>query len=135
VLAIDDFGVGAELINTVFEGSGLFGNCADLVAGRFKKADPAWLYDNYFHGRMGDDWVEQATELLALRDATGFPLKPLTRGTMGGVVRRAWDRKRALGRFDRSLTGTIALIIGTPVRFVLLALRRVSRRVTRPPRT
>lgn len=134
VLAIDDFGVSASLINSVFEGSGLFGNCADLVEGRFKKADPAWLADNYFHGTVGDDWVGQTMELLALRDTTEFALKPLRRGTMGGVVRRAWDRKRALGRFDRSLTGMIALVIGTPVRIVLLATRKFSQRGSRAAR-
>jgi hypothetical protein len=127
VLVIEDFGVSAALINTVFEGSGLLGNCADLVDGRFKRADPGWLDDNYFHGPAGDDWVDRTVELLALREAGALPLKSLKRGTAGGVVRRAWDRKRALGRFDRSVAGAIALVIGTPVRIVLLAVRKFNR--------
>ena len=30
-----DFGVSDELINVVFDGSGLYGDCSDLVQGRF----------------------------------------------------------------------------------------------------
>jgi len=127
VLALDDFGVSPELINPVFEGSGLLGGSADLVAGRFGSPDREWLLDNYFHGAEHDDWVERIEELLALREAGALQLKPLRSGTVGGRLRRAWDRKIALGRFDRSYSGMVALAVGLPVRAVYRALRRIRR--------
>lgn len=128
VLALDDFGVGPALINTVFEGSGLLGRSDELIEGRFRQPDAEWLGDNYFHGTVYDDWVDQVRSLLALRESGDFPLKPLKRGNLGGPVRRAWDRKRALGRFDRSLTGLIALAVGMPAMLGLRGFRRVRRR-------
>ncbi len=127
VLALDDFGVAPELINTVFEGSGLLGCSADLIAGRFNRPTTAWLGDNYFHGRDQDDWVAQVQTLLAERERGELPLKTLRRGTAGGRLRRAWDRKRALGRFDRSWAGLGALAIGMPALVVLRGFRRVRR--------
>ncbi|MES2093819.1 MAG: DUF6716 putative glycosyltransferase [Actinomycetota bacterium] len=130
VIAVEDFGVSADLINTVFEGSGLFGNCGDLVEGRFRHPDIAWLDDNYFHSASDNDWVQGVNELLIVRASGDFTLKPLTHGAFGGVLRRAWDRKRALGRFDRSWSGLVALAVGTPVRYALIVLRGArSRRV------
>ena len=70
-------------------------------------------------------------ELLAMRATGDFPLKPLRHGAFGGVLRRAWDRKRALGRFDRSWSGLVALAIGMPVRSALIVLRRVRGRRAR----
>ena len=49
-LVIDEFGVAPKLINTVFEGSGLFGGAEALAAGEARHPDPEWLDDNYFHG-------------------------------------------------------------------------------------
>jgi hypothetical protein len=89
VIIVDDFGVSAELINTVFEDSGLFGNCGDLVEGRFHHPNEAWLDDNYFHGAEQNDWVRQVDELLATRTTGNLPLKPLRHGDFGGVLRPA----------------------------------------------
>ncbi|HEY0260029.1 MAG TPA: DUF6716 putative glycosyltransferase [Lacisediminihabitans sp.] len=132
VVIIDDFGVSAALINTVFEGSGLFGNSADIVEGRFKRPNRGWLEDNYFHGPDQDDWVHGIEDLLVQRASGDFELKPLKHGAFGGVLRRAWDRKRALGRFDRSWSGSIALVIGTPARWALAVLRRLKRMMRKP---
>ena len=131
VIIVNDFGVSAELINTVFEGSGLLGNCGDLVEGRFRHPEAAWLDDNYFHGADKNDWLRRVDELVAIRATGDFPLKPLRHGAFGGVLRRAWDRKRALGRFDRSWSGMVALALGTPVRYALMVIRGVRRRRAR----
>jgi len=128
VLILGDFGVDAEMINTVFIGSGLIGGSSDLLDAEFRHPDAAWLDDNYFHGQGGDDWVAQVTALLDQRARTDFPLKVLQRGTAGGRLRRAWDRKRALGRFDRSWTGMLALAIGMPLLTLLRARRKLLRR-------
>ena len=130
VLALDDFGVSRSLINTVFEGSGLFGDSTDLIAGRFRMPEQEWLDDNYFHGEASDDWVERVSELLVARAQGDLVLKPLKRGLTGGKLRRAWDRKRALGSFDRSWAGMIALAVGMPAMVVLRSIRRVRRTVT-----
>jgi hypothetical protein len=134
VLALEDFGIGRSLINTVFEGSGLFGRADDLIAGRFRQPASEWLDDNYFHGIENDDWVAQVTALLAVRSESGFELKLLKRGVAGGRLRRAWDRKRALGRFDRSWSGMIALAVGMPALLTLRSARRIRRAVHSPSR-
>jgi hypothetical protein len=57
VLVLSDFGVSAEMINLVFEGSGLLGTLDDLADGGFRLADPAWCAANYFHSAEHDDWT------------------------------------------------------------------------------
>ncbi len=131
VIIVKDSGVSAELINVVFDGSGLFGDCGDVVEGRFRHPNATWLDDNYFHAAEQNDWVEGVNELLIRRATGDFPLKELEKGVLGGVLRRAWDRKRALGRFDRSWSGMIALVVGTPLRCAMTVLRAVRRRRTR----
>jgi hypothetical protein len=130
VLALRDFGVSKSLINTVFESSGLFGNSADLVAGTFNQPAAEWLDDNYFHGQVADDWVDRVSVLLLARESGEFALKPLRRGLAGGRIRRAWDRKRALGRFDRSWSGKVALTVGMPAMLALRSVRRLQRVVS-----
>ena len=132
VLALDDFGVGPKLINTVFIDSGLFGDSIDLVEGRFKHPDATWLDENYFHGESNDDWAAQVCQLLADRAAGPFALKPQLAGLAGGALRRAWDRKRALGAYDHSRIGTVALIVGLPALKVLMIGRRIRRAFRRP---
>lgn len=132
VLAVDDFGVSGDLINTVFEGSGLFGDCADLVQARFRHPNPGWLDENYFHHASAENWLDYANDLLARRDAGPFPLKQLASGSAGGAFRRAWDRKRALGAHDRTASGRFALILGTVPRLTLRTFR-VLRRAFRTP--
>ena len=57
LLVLSDFGVSAEMINLVFEGSGLLGTLDDLAAGDFRAAEPAWCAANYFHPAGRDDWA------------------------------------------------------------------------------
>ena len=123
-LALDDFGVSQGLINTVFDGSNLFGSSADLVAAQFRAPDPHWLDDNYFHAPSEDDWVRKIEELVAARDVAPLPLRRLRYGQVGGRLRHVWDRKRALGPLDRSFVGYVALAIGYPTRAVIMTARR-----------
>lgn len=129
-LVLDDFGVSDRLINSVFVGSGLLAGSRELVTGRFRHPDPAWLDDNYLHDPADADWAAQAAELVAARDAGMLPLRPQRFGAAGGPLRRAWDRKRALGSADRSLSGLLALGVGIPARGLLLIARELRARRT-----
>jgi len=121
-LVIDDFGVSGDLINEVFIGSGLLGGTAQLMARDFRTADEEWLHDNYFHDESENSWVS-AIEGLVARNRQGLlAARPRVIRGGGGALRRAWDRKRALGSADRSLSGYLALIVGTPARIVVLGL-------------
>ncbi|WP_101788995.1 DUF6716 putative glycosyltransferase [Nonomuraea indica] len=63
-LVLADFGVSAEMINLVFEGSGLLGTLDDLAGGAFRAADPAWCAANYFHPADADDWTDRLAALV-----------------------------------------------------------------------
>lgn len=126
-LTLTDFGVGPQLINEVFEGSGLPGDAADLVAGRFRTVRPEWLRDNHFHPPTDDDWVDRAEDLMLQRDDGRLVDRPAARRSRGGALRRAWERKNALGRDDRSVLGIVALVVGTPVRRTKQVVRKVIR--------
>lgn len=127
VIVINDFGVSPELINDVFVGSGLLASSGDLLNESFRHANPEWLNDNYFHAETENDW-QAALESLVVRNVCGElpPRERLVRGA-GGSLRRAWDKKRALGRYDRSLGGLVALGIGLPARTLVLALGELLR--------
>jgi hypothetical protein len=129
-LLIDDFGVSPAMINTVFEGSGLFGSTSDLVEGRFREADPAWTHDNYFHGAGADDWIRRLDAFVSAREIV--PLRPLERShnLSGGALRAAFERRRMLGEYDRSLLGRVAWGVGVPARGVVRGVRRLRRWVT-----
>lgn len=131
VLLVDDFGVAPAMINTVFEGAGLFGSTTDLVAGRFRHADAAWLADNYFHEVDASDWVRRLTALVEAREI--IAPAPLERryDLAGGALRTAFERRRMLGPFDRTLTGTLAWGVGVPVRGVVRQVRRARRLMQR----
>ncbi|WP_167044810.1 DUF6716 putative glycosyltransferase [Salinibacterium sp. ZJ454] len=131
VLAIDDFGVGPEQINEIFVASNLLGSLDDLACGRFHSVDPKWLGDNYFHGTEHDDWLDQLDLLATKRDAGSLGARP-GRPILGGALGAAWRRKRALGRFDRSLGGHVALAVGTVALPVYRGLKRVKRRASGP---
>ena len=73
-LALRDFGVGAEQINVVFEGSGLLGDTDDLVAARFFHPEREWLADNYFHDPSENTWLGRVEAILEQRRATGLPV-------------------------------------------------------------
>ncbi|GAA1060275.1 hypothetical protein GCM10009573_17010 [Agromyces bracchium] len=129
-LLVDDFGVSPTMINTVFEGAGLFGSTEDLAAGRFRRADPAWLADNYFHERAADDWASRLEALVEARDIVSLPALERRHDLSGGALRAAFERRRMLGEHDRSLAGALAWGVGVPVRGVVRRVRRVRRRLS-----
>lgn len=124
-LTLTDFGVSRSLINEVFAGSGLEGTAEDLIAGRFRVAREDWRADNYFHPAADDDWARRTLALMEARDRGELPDRPAVRRSRGGALRRAWERKLALGPFDRTALGAVALVIGTPIR----RSRRLARRL------
>lgn len=127
VLTLTDFGVSRALINEVFVGSGTEGTAADLIAGRFGALLPEWRDDNYFHPAADDDWADRTEALMSARDAGLLPDRPPARRSRGGALRRAWERKIALGPYDRSVLGGVALAIGVPIRSGRRAVRRLRR--------
>lgn len=129
VLALDDFGVSGPLINLVFEGSGLLGSSADLVEGSYRRATDGWLDENYFHAASDENWIA-AIEAAVARGPV--PLRSQFRATLGGNLRRIWDRKRALGPYDRTLGGYLALAVGLPLRGAVRRLRKL-RALLSPP--
>jgi hypothetical protein len=133
-LLIDDFGVAPKLINTVFEGSGLFAGSEALVAGEVRHPDPEWLDDNYFHGPDADDWLARVDALVARRRAAGLVLAARRHNLAGGSLRRAFERKRMLGGHDRSIAGLLAMVVAVPARWCVRRVRRVRARLD-PERT
>jgi hypothetical protein len=131
-LTLTDFGISRPLINQVFVDSGLEGDAIDLADGVFGTVSPDWMRDNYFHQESDDDWVIRTDRLMALRDAGALLDRPAARRSRGGVLRRAWERKNALGPADRSVLGLVALVAGVPIRTAKRLVRRVVR-VVRPP--
>lgn len=53
-MIVDDFGVSDELINTVFQGSGLLGSLSSLPEAGDSAATQRWMESNYFHGFQSD---------------------------------------------------------------------------------
>lgn len=129
-LVVDEFGVAPKLINTVFVGSGLFGGAGDVAAGAARHPDPAWLDDNYFHGPAADDWLERLEELVERRRALPLPLAPRRHNRAGGAVRRAYERRRMLGRHDPSPAGAVAMVVALPVRAVVRRMHRLRAALT-----
>ena len=124
-LTLTDFGVSRTLINEVFVDSGLEGDATDLVEGRFGTVRPEWLHDNHFHPATDDDWVARAESLMRARDGGTLVDRPAARRSRGGALRRAWERRNALGSDDRSVLGVVALGLGTPVRTAKRVVRRL----------
>lgn len=127
VLLPSDFGVSAKLINVVFEGSGLFGDAAALMSGRFSQPSEAWLDDNYLHGRAHDDWADELDALVARESVAPSRVLPQRFNRIGWGLRRAWDRKRMLGDVDRTMSGRVAVVVAVPARRVVRAVRRMLR--------
>jgi hypothetical protein len=126
VIALDIFGVTAKLINPVFEGSGLFGGEEAVVRREFRHPEPSWLDDNYFHAVEADDMAVQLEALVAARRQGVLPAREPAR-KVGGKLRLAWDRKRAFGDADRTVSGAVALAVGMPARATVIAARKVKR--------
>lgn len=133
VLALDDFGVSGGLINLVFEGSGLLASSRELVAGEFPTPRPEWRDANYFHAAGDETWIAAIEAGVARREHGPLPLRPQFRATLGGNLRRIWDRKVALGEYDTSPEGYLALALGIPLRGGVRLLRRVRARLRPTP--
>jgi hypothetical protein len=129
LVVLDEFGVSDGLINPVFVGSGLFGDGEAVASLAFRAPEAQWLDDNYFHAAEDVDWMRALDDLLEQRASGTLPDRPSLRGTLGGLLRRAWERKQAFGEHDRSALGAVALAVGTPARAALLRARKLRRRV------
>lgn len=64
-LIISDFGVSEDLLNAVFDESGILGTLQDLAAGRIGFPCDWWLQENYFHPPSTE--VKRAFRILAAR--------------------------------------------------------------------
>ncbi|HEX2314545.1 MAG TPA: DUF6716 putative glycosyltransferase [Thermomonospora sp.] len=73
LLILSDFGVNAQMINLVFDGSGCLGTLDDLAHARFREPDPAWCAANYFHEESAEDWLGTLTDLLGDARAGRLP--------------------------------------------------------------
>ncbi|MFC4008784.1 DUF6716 putative glycosyltransferase [Nonomuraea purpurea] len=85
-LVLSDFGVSAEMINLVFEGSDLLGTLDDLAEGDFRAASAVWCAANYFHPVERNDWAALMAGLV--RDRPGTPAKSLLDGPEHVAARR-----------------------------------------------
>ncbi|WP_344859799.1 DUF6716 putative glycosyltransferase [Planomonospora alba] len=89
LLVLSDFGVSAEMINLVFEGSGVLGTLDDLAEGRFRTPDEAWCEANYFHGGGEDDWTSRLVSLVGqARSGRLVPARSLLDGPQYAAARR-----------------------------------------------
>ncbi|WP_332310012.1 DUF6716 putative glycosyltransferase [Agromyces laixinhei] len=126
-LLVDEFGVEPKLINTVFEGSGLFGGADALAGWVLRHPSAGWLVDNYFHGGEHDDWEAQLSALLDRRAAGALAPRERAHNLTGGALRRAFERKRMLGEHDRTFAGAAAMAVAIPARWVVRRVRRMRR--------
>jgi hypothetical protein len=88
ILVISEFGISAEMINLVFEGSGCLGTLDDLRSGRLYRPAPGWLESNYFHRAEHNNWLKRLSELLAVRAAGRLPGRPRLHASLRQRVRR-----------------------------------------------
>jgi hypothetical protein len=130
-IVLTDFGIGRKLINEVFIGSGLLASSDELIAARFKSVADGWRDDNYFHSASDVDWMTELDRLVALRDARQLAVRPAVRRSWGGVLRRAWERKIAFGQYDHSPLGTVAVMVGVPIRSIRRRLHIKTPETTR----
>ena len=128
VIALDTFGVSDELINPVFVGSGLLAGEAAVIGREFRAPADGWFADNYFHDPSRNTLVPRLRTLVTQRRRGR--LQPRSAPVhAGGALRLAWERRRAFGGADRTVSGAIALLVGTPLRAGMLLLRRAGRRL------
>ncbi|WP_152650524.1 DUF6716 putative glycosyltransferase [Demequina aurantiaca] len=114
-MVLRDFGVSADNLNLVFEGSGLWGDLDRLARLDFPEPDPCWMYENYFHDAHESNWVQAATALAEdrslLADLRERRPVAVTPAGARGKVRRMRVRAQALGsadtRWRRLSTGLI----------------------------
>ncbi|MFP3965753.1 DUF6716 putative glycosyltransferase [Actinomadura fulvescens] len=93
LLVLSDFGVNAEMINLVFEGSGCLGTLADLEAADFRTPDQSWCAANYFHDPVDDDWTAHLSGLVAQARTGALPV-PVRLPYPGGARARRRARMR-----------------------------------------
>ncbi|GAA2209200.1 hypothetical protein GCM10009850_046580 [Nonomuraea monospora] len=116
-LVLSDFGVSAEMINLVFEGSDLLGTMDELAAGEFRTASEAWCAANYFQPAEDNDWAgllaglaisrprRPATSLLdGPEHAAGRRRARLRVEVPPKMLRVGYRAKRRMRRYLRSLT-------------------------------
>ncbi|MEU4546266.1 DUF6716 putative glycosyltransferase [Nonomuraea dietziae] len=116
LLVLSDFGVNAEMINLVFEGSGVLGTLEELARGAFMTPSPEWCAQNYFHPQGSSDWVGLLTALVIGPRA---PARSLLDGAEHVAARRrarlrveippkmlraGYRAKRRVRRYIRALT-------------------------------
>ncbi|GLW23017.1 hypothetical protein Mame01_30600 [Microbispora amethystogenes] len=89
LLVLSDFGVSAEMINLVFEGSGCLGTLDDLAKADFRTPDAEWCRANYFHDASATDWTGRVAALVsAARAGTLEPARSLLDGPEHAAARR-----------------------------------------------
>ncbi|WP_307845369.1 DUF6716 putative glycosyltransferase [Planomonospora sp. ID67723] len=89
LLVLSDFGVNAEMINLVFEGSGVLGTLDDLSHGRFLTPDADWCRANYFHDSSESDWSSRLVALVGqARSGRLAPARSLLDGPQHAAARR-----------------------------------------------
>ncbi|MFC4585918.1 DUF6716 putative glycosyltransferase [Sphaerisporangium corydalis] len=89
LLVLSDFGVSAEMINLVFEGSGCLGTLEDLAGAGFRSPAAAWCDANYFHDAAANDWVTRLSALVDRARSGGLPpVRPLLDGPGHASARR-----------------------------------------------
>lgn len=123
VIALDTFGVTKANLNTVFVGSGLLGDADDVIARRFRHPTESWMQHNYFHDEAESGWSARVMQLVELRRRGLLEPRPVP-PPRGGALHQAWIRKSVLGAEDHTLSGALALAVGTPVVAAILATRR-----------
>lgn len=133
VLALSDFGVTPQLINLVFDGSGILADSGSLIAEDFREPSEHWLDENYFHAPSDETWLARIEAAVARRESGELALRPQFRGSLGGNLRRIWDRKIALGPYDQTAGGHLALAVGLPLRGLVRRMRKVRAALRRQP--
>lgn len=124
-LCLTDFGVDDDVLNAVFEGSGLFGNLDALAALTFHSPEESWLEENYFHAVAADEWCETVARLESRRPLESAP-------PAGWRSPRRWprlllSRANAWGRED-AVAMRVAYRIAAPgLRFALRTRARLRR--------
>ncbi|MFG1825149.1 DUF6716 putative glycosyltransferase [Microbispora bryophytorum] len=89
LLVLSDFGVSAEMINLVFEGSGCLGTLDDLAQADFRVPAEEWCRANYFHDSSASDWTSRVAALVAAaRAGTLEPARSLLDGPEHAAARR-----------------------------------------------
>jgi hypothetical protein len=130
VLALTDFGVSGDAINTVFKGSGLFGSFRDVASGRFARPDATWARENYFHDRADNTWIQSVEELLAVRQREGLPrYRSATPSPIGWLRRYVYRRTVFVSRNGETATQRAFLALGRAIVRSPQVARSVSRRL------